>query len=678
MMLSLAALLLAAKTVVVATTGNDANAGTSAAPFRTVQRALDVALAGDTIVVRAGLYRERVAFKSSGVTLQGDAGAIIDGGDLVQGWVPAPERGPYIYKKTMPWRPGNLSWKNKACIWIYEAYVADGSAWAWMNWAPSDPNWNGVEAMGLDVGNVAYVRFRNGQSPDGEPITIAPHYRSSVVFGGVHIDGHSGVVVRGLTIRNAVNAVILTNGAHDNVIENNTLLGGTHTAVLKDGATRNRIQGNKITLDYIYADAGHPRGRSQVDWNVFSALRAKTAINSGVYLWNAGDDNEVSGNEISQYYGGIFTFVGEMSRLKAFQNLIHNVAGYCIYIGQGTFRDCEFHDNLLYECDDTIRIDGFAGGPLYFYRNRMYDVTQQFAIAEKADDFGLGGPSTSYGPIYFYHNSLSGSGYAITLYGRTTSTLVVVNNVFSANKFVIQGTDAVSHFDYNWGGGQGGAKIGPNDVAAPGQRLWDPVSPTFLLAQDSTARQMGVDLSHSWTSRGVTHPALPGMTPGYFSGARPDAGAIQYTASGTLPTVTVHAIDPYASEADTLPGAFTISRTGSTASPLTVNFSLAGTATSGADYQAVGNTIVIPAGAASAQVKFTPLDDALDEGDETVILTLSSGGGYQVGTPASDTATIADNDGPTTVPRGGHHGRCGATGLEAGLVLVLAVLLRRR
>ncbi|MGN6644860.1 MAG: DUF1565 domain-containing protein, partial [Verrucomicrobiota bacterium] len=44
----------------VATNGNDANPGTAQAPFRTIQRAADVAEPGDVITIRQGIYRERV------------------------------------------------------------------------------------------------------------------------------------------------------------------------------------------------------------------------------------------------------------------------------------------------------------------------------------------------------------------------------------------------------------------------------------------------------------------------------------------------------------------------------------------------------------------------------------------------------------------------------------------
>lgn len=50
----------------VARDGDDANGGSSESPYRTLQRAADVARAGDTVVVRGGVYRGHVFLRFSG------------------------------------------------------------------------------------------------------------------------------------------------------------------------------------------------------------------------------------------------------------------------------------------------------------------------------------------------------------------------------------------------------------------------------------------------------------------------------------------------------------------------------------------------------------------------------------------------------------------------------------
>lgn len=78
----------------------------------------------------------------------------------------------------------------------------------------------------------------------------------------------------------------------------------------------------------------------------------------------------------------------------------------------------------------------------------------------------------------------------------------------------------------------------------------------------------------------------------------------------------------------------------------TVNFSTGGTATTADnDYTATATgSITIQIGAASAVVQIDPTVDSKVELDETVALTVTAGAGYTVGTPASATATITNDD----------------------------------
>ena len=88
---------------------------------------------------------------------------------------------------------------------------------------------------------------------------------------------------------------------------------------------------------------------------------------------------------------------------------------------------------------------------------------------------------------------------------------------------------------------------------------------------------------------------------------------------------------------------------------VTVNYTLSGGATRGTDYSISGvssnnGTITVgTSGTASIPVAIT--DDSTVESNETVILTLGSGTGYNVGTTrATHTLTITDNDRVTATP----------------------------
>jgi len=125
--------------------------------------------------------------------------------------------------------------------------------------------------------------------------------------------------------------------------------------------------------------------------------------------------------------------------------------------------------------------------------------------------------------------------------------------------------------------------------------------------------------------------------------------SLQYCNGGSpvvLPVVTVVATDATAGEPGSGQGSgtFTFARTGVTTDPLTVNFTVGGTATGGSDYTSSGTSVNFAAGSATATVTVNILDDTVVEGDETVVLTLASGSGYTVGSPSSATVTIKDDD----------------------------------
>ena len=83
------------------------------------------------------------------------------------------------------------------------------------------------------------------------------------------------------------------------------------------------------------------------------------------------------------------------------------------------------------------------------------------------------------------------------------------------------------------------------------------------------------------------------------------------------------------------------------ASDLTLAYTVTGTATSGSDYTALSGTVSVPKGTTTATIPVKLIDDGVNENDETVVLTLTTGSGYLVGSPDTHTLTITANDPPT-------------------------------
>ncbi len=80
------------------------------------------------------------------------------------------------------------------------------------------------------------------------------------------------------------------------------------------------------------------------------------------------------------------------------------------------------------------------------------------------------------------------------------------------------------------------------------------------------------------------------------------------------------------------------------AQEVTVSLALTGTATSGSDYTASSLAIVIPAGSTTGTISIASIDDALGEGEETVIVDIDSVVNGSEGSPNQVTATIASDD----------------------------------
>lgn len=91
----------------VATSGSDANRGTKKAPFRTIQRAADLAQPGDVITVHEGVYRERINPPRGGtsdkkrIVYQAAPGEKVEikGSEVVRSWTKVQDD---VWKVTLP------------------------------------------------------------------------------------------------------------------------------------------------------------------------------------------------------------------------------------------------------------------------------------------------------------------------------------------------------------------------------------------------------------------------------------------------------------------------------------------------------------------------------------------------------------------------------------------------
>ena len=113
-----------------------------------------------------------------------------------------------------------------------------------------------------------------------------------------------------------------------------------------------------------------------------------------------------------------------------------------------------------------------------------------------------------------------------------------------------------------------------------------------------------------------------------------------------IPVLTITAADGAASESNSDPAVFIITRTGDLTAALSVDYATGGTAQHGTDYQPLSGTVTIPAGLANAALVIMPVDDSIGEVSQTISVQLRSAARYLVGAAFSASATLTDNDLP--------------------------------
>jgi uncharacterized protein (DUF1800 family) len=106
--------------------------------------------------------------------------------------------------------------------------------------------------------------------------------------------------------------------------------------------------------------------------------------------------------------------------------------------------------------------------------------------------------------------------------------------------------------------------------------------------------------------------------------------------------ITIGATVPRAYEEEALPGQFTVYRAGGI-EPLTIHYTVTGSATTGVDYAALPGTLVMPAGHRTAFINIFPIDDGILETGETVVVTLQTGLVYTIGSPSQSSLSIDDS-----------------------------------
>jgi hypothetical protein len=125
---------------------------------------------------------------------------------------------------------------------------------------------------------------------------------------------------------------------------------------------------------------------------------------------------------------------------------------------------------------------------------------------------------------------------------------------------------------------------------------------------------------------------------------------VEIADDGDVPGATVVAAKAFAYEPNAVnPARIEVRFGNATFQTVTVNYTVSGTAVAGTDYVTLPGSVTINAGETVGAIPIVPIDNAIIDGNRTVIVTLASGTGYVLGATTNATATIRDDD---TLPSG--------------------------
>jgi CSLREA domain-containing protein len=367
-----------------------------------------------------------------------------------------------------------------------------------------------------------------------------------------------------------------------------------------------------------------------------------TEFDSGAGIWSSGTtavttitQSTISGNITNGYGGGVYNTNGTLviAQSEISGNSAITGAGVISYGGTLKLAQCTISGNIgngegvrstssttIDQCTITGNRNGIYGSSS---RHPVPLTLTNTIVAGNASDLRwtnatvqarnnlIGNPSSASGLV---------DGVDGNIVGHVSGTGRTILNVAS----VLNPTLAV-----NGGPTKTHALLSGSPAIDAGNNAAIPAEANDLDGDGNTSESLPFDQRGSGFARVV--------------GSAVDIGAVEYVPS----TVTVAGTSVSVAEDGSSNLIFTLTRD-VTLGSLTVNFSLSGTATADGDYSAdATNSVTFADGASTATVTVDPTVDNATEADETVILTLLSGAGYQVGAnlvTASATGTILNDD----------------------------------
>ncbi|MBE2268738.1 MAG: right-handed parallel beta-helix repeat-containing protein, partial [Anaerolinea sp.] len=408
------------------------------------------------------------------------------------------------------------------------------------------------------------------------------------------------------------------------------------------------ITGGSLTLQNGVTVTGNAAGTTS--GNRGSGL----AAGGGAQVLITGSGTAITGNGPSWGGGGLYIFGGAHVTVSDGATVSNNtvsgggnggganVSGATLIIDGATFSN------------NTVA--GAGGGGVYGQGSAQITLQNGTVFSGNQADFGggifVGAVTLSISDSRIEQNTALSDGGAIyysTVNDGTLSRSCITGNsataIVASSTGVLDASGAGNLANANWWG----TSWGPQIVGAGGGSA---ISGGDSISGNGITR-VNVGLTSAGAADGSSVP-----TGSWLTSAPTVAGTACASASWTPPTPPDVTISPATFNVNEGANAnFTLTRTGSTTSALTVTLNITqGTGTVNADYTLTpasgtisaqsGNnvTVTIPAGSATLNINMAATNDVDAEADNTLTLTLVDQAAYNLGATTSSTATIPAND----------------------------------
>ncbi len=513
--------------------GSDANPGSAGSPFRTIAKAVSLVKAGDTVLVTAGTYREYVKLgqrsgtASNWITIQatGDGPAILDGADkslIGVGRNRWALFGGSIYRVPLSYAPQSYLAIDEVRLYHYPSL------------AELQAGISGIVGGWAYESGFLYVRTPDGSTPDQHAVAVAK------LSYGLELSGTSYVEVKGLTLKHYGGAAIRLTGKDSYIqIEQNTFQNNCFGIRKSDqGGGFYTVQDNTFTETGVFA----------WPWGSVKHTEHEAA---GVALFAVDQGTVIRRNTITGYFDAIDVnywppALGYVKDVDITNNTLADCLDDGAELEGSNHTNVRFWNNAVRRCKSGVSLDPVLRGPIYVFRNTMFQIADEgFKVGTaKLSKEGL----ASVGAAYAYHNTVhavgrgtNGDGVACTD-APSYASQTYRNNIWYVGRYVIDHANCTSNgvtFDYDLMGTTDGTRF----VQWDKQTRYATLSDFQKIGQAKSARQ-GIAIFVD-DSAGDLHlvPASPGIDSGVALPGFNDANS-PWPAVGTGPDVGAFELIP--------------------------------------------------------------------------------------------------------------------------------------